>query len=52
MTLEICFSVRPENCKYCGSEDLAKRGFDITTRGKKQKFTCKNCGKIFYGLEE
>ena len=50
MVLKICFTVKPKSCKFCGSSDLVKRGNDITIHGKKQKFACKECGKIFYGL--
>lgn len=50
MVLEICFTVKPKSCKFCGSGNLVKKGYDFTTRGKKQKFACKECGKIFYGL--
>ena len=52
MVLEMRFTERPKNCKHCGAEEIVKRGFDITTKGKMHKFICKNCGKIFYGLEE
>ena len=52
MVLETCFTIKPKSCKYCGSSKLVKRGFDCTTQGKKQKFGCKDCGKIFYGLNE
>ena len=51
MSLENIFTEKPKNCKHCGSEDIVKKGFDITAKGRKQKYGCRECGKIFYGLE-
>jgi predicted RNA-binding Zn-ribbon protein involved in translation (DUF1610 family) len=32
-------------CPNCGSQDLARRGYEPLTTGRYQKFQCKNCGK-------
>jgi transposase-like protein len=34
-------------CKFCGSENIVKRGFRNTQNGKVQRFFCKACGKKF-----
>jgi transposase-like protein len=34
-------------CKFCGSENVVKRGYRNTQRGKVQRFFCKNCSKKF-----
>jgi len=39
-------------CPKCGSDETRKRGFEITTKGKKQRYQCKTCGKTFYPLKE
>lgn len=40
-------NVLPEKlnaCPKCGSEDIIKRGVAITRVGKKQRYSCNNCG--------
>lgn len=32
------------NCPSCGSDNLTKRGFAVTTVGRKQRFQCMDCG--------
>jgi len=34
-------------CKFCGSENVVKRGYRSTQRGKIQRFFCKDCEKKF-----
>jgi putative transposase len=34
-------------CKFCGSENIVKRGFRSTQRGKVQRFFCKDCKRFF-----
>jgi transposase-like protein len=34
-------------CKFCNSQNTAKRGFRNTERGKVQRFFCKNCKRFF-----
>jgi transposase-like protein len=34
-------------CKFCGSENIVKRGYRNTQRGKVQRFFCKNCKRFF-----
>jgi transposase-like protein len=34
-------------CKFCGSENIVKRGHRTTQKGKVQRFFCKSCGKKF-----
>ena len=34
-------------CKFCGSENVIKRGFKKTQQGKKQRFLCKDCKRRF-----
>lgn len=34
-------------CKYCGSENVIKRGVRKNQRGRVQRFLCKDCGKRF-----
>jgi len=47
--LEKILTKKPESCKNCGSSSFVKRGLDISTKGKKQRFQCLNCGKVTYG---
>jgi transposase-like protein len=35
------------NCDYCGSSDVAKKGFRYNASGKKQKWFCHKCEKWF-----
>jgi len=35
----------------CGSKDLEKRGYSVTTTGKFQRYQCQNCGKWHRGKE-
>jgi len=39
-------------CSKCGSEETVKAGFKITTKGKKQRYQCKKCGKTYYKPKE
>jgi len=34
-------------CKFCGSENVVKRGYRNTQRGKVQRFFCKDCKRFF-----
>lgn len=34
-------------CKFCSSENIVRRGYRNTERGKVQRFFCKACGKKF-----
>ncbi len=34
-------------CKFCGSENVVKRGFRNTQKGKVQRFFCKDCERFF-----
>ena len=34
-------------CKFCSSENVIKRGFKKTKKGKKQRFLCKDCKRRF-----
>lgn len=34
-------------CKYCGSQNLIKRGVRKNKSGRVQRFSCKDCGKRF-----
>jgi transposase-like protein len=34
-------------CKFCGSENIVKRGYRKTERGKVQRFVCKDCKRFF-----
>jgi transposase-like protein len=34
-------------CKFCGSENIVKRGFRTTEKGKVQRFFCKDCKRKF-----
>jgi len=34
-------------CPNCGTEETIKAGSKITTKGKKQRYQCKLCGKTF-----
>ncbi len=34
-------------CKYCNHKYCIKRGFVLNTKGKKQRYKCKKCGKKF-----
>lgn len=36
-------------CPECKSTNIQKAGFAITRRGKKQRFQCRECGRVFYG---
>jgi transposase-like protein len=38
-------------CKFCGSENLVKRGFRNTQRGRVQRFYCKDCKRKFVDNE-
>ncbi|MCP8307116.1 MAG: IS1 family transposase [archaeon] len=38
---------KPENCIYCGSTAVVRRGLRKNQRGKTQRFWCKDCGKRF-----
>ena len=52
MVMKIYPTVKPDICKFCGGNDFIKRGFDYTLQGKKQRFLCKECGRINFGIEE
>jgi len=34
-------------CKFCGSENIVKRGFRITEKGRVQRFFCNDCKRKF-----
>jgi putative transposase len=34
-------------CKFCGSEQIVKRGHRVTQMGNVQRYFCKNCGRKF-----
>jgi len=34
-------------CEFCGSTNIAKKGFRYNASGKKQKFFCNSCRKWF-----
>jgi transposase-like protein len=34
-------------CKFCGSQNVVKRGYRDTDRGKVQRFFCKDCKRCF-----
>jgi len=36
-----------DNCPYCNSSELIKRGVRLTKLGEKQRFSCKSCKKRF-----
>lgn len=38
---------KPDNCIYCGSEALVKRGYAHEKGKKVQRFWCKDCNKTF-----
>jgi transposase-like protein len=38
--------VRPR-CPYCGSKRVMKIGFNVTLRGRFQRYKCNNCGHSF-----
>lgn len=38
-------------CKNCGEPALVKRGFEVLTDGKYQRYKCANCGKITKGAK-
>lgn len=48
-SVSLGFSIpeKPENCLYCGSTAVLRRGFRYNARGKVQRFWCKDCGKKF-----
>jgi transposase-like protein len=49
--LRYVHSIRPKSCKYCGSTEIIKGSAGIGKNGiRKQTFRCKNCGRMFYGL--
>ncbi|HEY3362251.1 MAG TPA: hypothetical protein VGK06_10665 [Methanosarcina sp.] len=49
--LRYIHSIRPKSCKYCGSTEIIKGSAGIGKNGiRKQTFRCKNCGRMFYGL--
>ena len=33
-------------CKFCKSDEMRKRGIEIQSGKKKQRWQCKQCGKI------
>jgi transposase-like protein len=35
------------SCPHCKSRDVIKRGFNITLRGRIQRYQCKSCGHTF-----
>ena len=39
-------------CPKCGSEDFIKRGFQLNLGERKQRYQCKDCGKIFLKPKE
>lgn len=44
----LCEIERPSSvCKFCSSENVVKRGFRNTERGKVQRFFCKDCEHFF-----
>jgi putative transposase len=44
----LCEEVEPVLvCKFCGSENIVRRGFRSTQRGKVQRFYCKDCKRKF-----
>jgi uncharacterized protein YprB with RNaseH-like and TPR domain len=38
-----------DGCPNCGSSLFQSRGFSITSKGKKRRFQCQDCGKWFHG---
>jgi len=38
-------------CPECRSSHVVKCGFKMTRSGRKQRLTCQNCGRSFYGVE-
>jgi transposase-like protein len=44
----LCEIESPElACKFCGSQNIVKRGYRKTERGKVQRFVCKDCKRFF-----
>lgn len=43
----ICEEPPSSVCKFCASENIVKRGFRSTERGKVQRFFCKDCKRFF-----
>jgi transposase-like protein len=43
----VCEPEQVLTCKFCGSENVVKRGFRNTERGKVQRFFCKDCKRFF-----
>ena len=41
-----------DNCPTCQSDDLTKRGFAVTKRGRYQRFQCNDCGSWSSGPYE
>lgn len=39
----------PEGCVACGHPDLRRKGYEVLTSGRYQKFQCKKCGKWMRG---
>jgi len=39
-------------CEKCGSNKTVKIGFRVTSKGKKQRIQCQDCGKTFYEPKE
>ena len=35
-------------CPHCRSKKIVKTGFKVTTKGRKQRLQCNNCGRTFY----
>ena len=34
-------------CRFCGSSNVVKFGYNITNEGKKQRYKCKDCNAKF-----
>ena len=34
-------------CPECGNGEVIRRGFELTRRGRIQKYQCKRCGRVF-----
>ena len=35
------------SCRFCGSKNVVKFGYNITKKGKKARYKCKNCNAKF-----
>lgn len=41
-----------EGCPSCGSKETVRRGFNYTTTGKRQEYSCHDCGRRFSGKHQ